>query len=187
VSEQERGVDDFGVDAAIVHRLKSPRVLHQAAGCLLRVGEGTVGSVLHCGASAGVGCRISEQFAVSASFVITAPAQAGRYLSERGPVALIAPFPRVRLGSSRRKRAPCSLEVGAGGVKRVGSAVGLLARFRTPIETAETCPSRNSAGIAGSARDLSDVHVRCENLPAVGTVRVAAPDQLSEVEGHGPI
>src|SRR4029453_14486834 len=50
VAEQERAVELLDIDSAILNRFEGVRVLQQAAGGLLRVGVGAIGSVFHAAA-----------------------------------------------------------------------------------------------------------------------------------------
>ena len=81
----------------------------------------------------------------------------------RGPVALIAPCPKVNLGSVCQKYLPRGFEVGTGLVERGSGAALVFARMRPGIETAMPLPRILIMGIAGTNRDRAGVDIAIVN------------------------
>jgi hypothetical protein len=75
------------------------------------------------------------------------------FIFARGPVALIAPCPKVSLGSVCQKYLPRGFEVGTGLVERGSGATLVFARMRPGIETAMPFPRILIMGIAAADRD----------------------------------
>jgi|SRR5450631_1707587 len=81
------------------------------------------------------------------------------FIFARGPVALIAPCPKVSLRSVCQKYLPRGFEVGTGLVERGSSAALVFARMRPGIETAMPFPRILVMRDAAADRDRASVHV----------------------------
>jgi hypothetical protein len=83
-----------------------------------------------------------------------------------GPVALIAPRPKIGFGAVRQEHLPCRLEIGAGLVERRGGAVGAFAGMTAGIEAARPTLRILVPGNAGADRDRADMHIAVIDVPA---------------------
>jgi hypothetical protein len=85
----------------------------------------------------------------------------------RRPVPLIAPHPKIGLGSVRQKDLPCGFEIGAGLVEGGCRAAMVFAGGRARIEAAVSLPWTGIVRVAGADRNRADMHVaenRCASI-----------------------
>src|SRR6266436_3590837 len=106
------------------------------------------------------------------------------FIFARGPVALIAPCPKVSLGSVCQKYLPRGFEVGTGLVEGGSGAALVFARMRPGIEAAMPLPRILIMRDAAADRDRSGVHIPVVDVAAflAGVSRSAAGEL-----GHAPL
>src|ERR1700677_4033393 len=100
----------------------------------------------------------------------------------RGSIAIMAPFPEIGLCKCWQDPPPCSFEVCARLVEIDGGIAPVAARFDAGIEAATPFPLIDVDRAAGAAGDRADMDIAVIDVPAIGTLGVAAAGEF----GHGP-
>jgi hypothetical protein len=101
-----------------------------------------------------------------------------------GPIPLITPRLKIRLGALRQEHAPCGFEVGARLVERSRGAALMFAGMGPRLKPAAPAPRVGIGWVARADRDRADAHVAVVDQPGLLMgVRVAAAYE----GGHAPL
>jgi hypothetical protein len=84
----------------------------------------------------------------------------------RGPISLITPGLKIRIGAVRQEHLPRGFKIGAGFVEGDGRAVLLVARIGSRVKPAMPLPGILVMRVAAADRDGARVHVTVVDVPA---------------------